>query len=126
MNVLEMQGLSTPKFINNRGNTDTVYQHQKLQQDWYNLLMTEKGTLLGKPEFGSNLHTYLFQPITMALGESIKLEVQKTIEENYDNIQITNIDVSIKGNYVYITVTYGLLNSEYGTSIDLVFERSVQ
>lgn len=123
MNVLSMSGISSPKFINTKGGTSVVVQHQKLQQDWYNLLKTERGTLLGNPEFGSDLHTYLFQPATIALGDSIKREVQRVIEDNYTSIRITNIDVALKEDYVYITVTYGLVNSEYGTSIDLVFER---
>ena len=60
INVLTLQGMSTDKVINSLGSIGVVAQHDKLQQDIRTLLLTRKGSLLGNPEYGSNLYRYLF------------------------------------------------------------------
>jgi len=52
---------------------------QAIQADIINLLLTHKGERLGNPEFGSNIHRFLFEENTPELAKSIEQDVRDTM-----------------------------------------------
>ena len=99
------------------GYSDTGYFKQTkttLQQAKYNivnLIKTIPGERLGQPEFGSNLHTLLFEPMNEDFSDILKDSIRTSLETwlpyiNIKNIEITFPDYNI--NRVNITIDFGL------------------
>ncbi len=99
------------------GYSETGYFKQTkttLQQAKYNiinLLKTIPGERLGQPEFGSNLHSILFEPMNEDFEEVLLDAIRTSIEKwlpyiNIKNIKITMPDYNI--NRVNISIDFGL------------------
>ena len=99
------------------GYSETGYFKQTkttLQQAKYNiinLLKTIPGERLGQPEFGSNLHSILFEPMNEDFEEVLLDAIRTSIEKwlpyiNIKNIKITMPDYNI--NRVNIEIDFGL------------------
>lgn len=77
---------------------------------WNNILLTHKRTYISDPEYGSNLHLMLFEPVDDATTERIKEEIEQSIGYYDDRALITNMTVSLmpngKGFSVVIEVDY--------------------
>ena len=99
------------------GYSDTGYFKQTkttLQQAKYNiinLLQTIPGERLGQPEFGSQLHSILFEPMNEDFSDILEDSIRTSLETwlpyiNIKNIEITMPDYNI--NRVNITIDFGL------------------
>ena len=99
------------------GYSDTGYFKQTkttLQQAKYNivnLIKTIPGERLGQPEFGSNLHTLLFEPMNEDFGDILEDSIRSSLEKwlpyiNIKDIKITMPDYNI--NRVNISIDFGL------------------
>ena len=85
-----------------------------LQQAKYNiinLLQTIPGERLGQPEFGSQLHSILFEPMNEDFSDILEDSIRTSLETwlpyiNIKNIEITMPDYNI--NQVNITIDFGL------------------
>jgi phage baseplate assembly protein W len=85
-----------------------------LQQAKYNiinLLQTIPGERLGQPEFGSQLHSILFEPMNEDFSDILEDSIRTSLETwlpyiNIKNIEITMPDYNI--NRVNITIDFGL------------------
>lgn len=58
-----------------------------------NILLTRKGSVPGRPKFGSDLHTLLFTQINSTIINIAKNMIFHALTEFEDRIQITNIDI---------------------------------
>lgn len=65
---------------------------------WNNILMTQRRTYLFDPEYGSDLHRILFDPIDDTTVERIKTEVVSRIRMYDNRASIEDIDVIINSN----------------------------
>ena len=85
-----------------------------LQQAKYNiinLLHTIPGERLGQPEFGSNLHTILFEPMNEDFSDILEDAVRTSIEKWLPYINIKRIKITMPNydiNRVNIAVDFGL------------------
>lgn len=61
----------------------------------YNILMTPKGTLPGKPLFGSRIHELLFNQIDDMTISLLKSIIKEAIQDWEFRINITDIDVTV-------------------------------
>ena len=108
------------------GYSETGYFKQTkttLQQAKYNiinLLKTIPGERLGQPEFGSQLHSILFEPMNEDFGDVLEDSIRSSLEKwlpyiNIKDIKITMPDYNI--NRVDITIDFGLSfePSRFGT-----------
>lgn len=77
---------------------------------WNNILLTPKRTYLYDPEYGSNLHLLLFEPVDNTTVERIKDEIERSIGYYDDRALITDITVTLmpsgKGFSVTIEAEY--------------------
>lgn len=118
INVLTLQGMSTSQVINTLGSIGVVAQHEKLQQDVRTLLLTRKGSLLGNPEYGSNLYKYLFDNSSNTNVLLINEEVKSTLKNNYNFIKDVNIESEIDGNLLYLRIDYATINTNLSTRLE--------
>lgn len=118
INVLTLQGMSTDKVINSLGNIGVVAQHEKLQQDVRTLLLTRKGSLLGNPEYGSNLYKFLFELSNTTNIALINEEVRDTLKNNYNFIKDVDITSEVQGNLLYLKIDYVTTNTNLSTRLE--------
>lgn len=119
-NIYNLQGISTD-LLNNLGGVKISQVNNKFHEDIRLLLETKKGTVIGDPSFGSNLHTLLYEPANEATGALIRQEIANTIEKFYNNLIIDNVDITFKTNTVQVSIYYKLYNSNIGDTIMLEF-----
>lgn len=118
INVLTLQGMSTDKVINTLGSIGVVAQHDKLQQDIRTLLLTRKGSLLGNPEYGSNLYRYLFDNSSNTNILLINDEVKNVLMDNYNFIKEVTINSEIDSNLLYLRIDYVTINTNLSTRLE--------
>jgi phage baseplate assembly protein W len=118
MNILSMQGISTDKVINAQGQIGVVSQHEKLQQDIKTLLLTRKGSVIGNPEYGSNLYKYLFELSSDTNLVLINTEVESVLLDNYNFITSAEIESKIESTYLYLKIDYYTINTNLSTRLE--------
>ena len=89
-----LKGLSAPKFLVH-ARTGTSEQIAKLVEDLKILLSTEKGSLFGRPDYGTEIQKYLFEPTVEMLGESIRQEIIETIRVSYPSMTVEKVEVEL-------------------------------
>lgn len=113
-----MQGMSTDKVINAYGGIGVVMQHEKLQQDIRTLLLTKKGSVIGNPGYGSNLHTYLFDHSNDNTILLINTEIKDILKNNYNFINNVETVSKVDGPALYISISYTTLNDNLSTKLE--------
>ena len=59
------------------------------------LLTTPKRSRLYKPQFGTNFLQYIYEPVDEKTYAAIRNEIEDAVAQNFDNIQIENVEVSV-------------------------------
>lgn len=118
--IYNLQGIST-NLLNNLGGVKISQVNNKFHENIRLLLETEKGTLIGDPDFGSNLHELLYEPANEATGALIRQEIANTIEAYYDNLVVESVDIIFKTNTVQASIYYKIYNSNIGDTVMLEF-----
>ena len=78
---------------------------------WNNILLTPKRTYLHDPEYGSNLHKIIFEPVDDSTVESIKSEIINAISTYDSRATIQDVIIYIKPN-----------NKGYQVDLDVDYE----
>lgn len=118
MNILNMQGLSTEQVITPLGGLGVVAQHEKLLQDIETLLLTRRGSVIGNPLYGSNLHEYLFDLSSDTTISLIEKEIEAILLENYNFITAVTTQADINGTTLHIVINYSTNNSSLSTKLE--------
>ena len=89
---------------------------------WNNILLTPKRTYLYDPEYGSNLHKLVFEPVDDSTIESIKSELIDTLMYYDNRATIEDITVTIqdtgKGYQLTVIANYEGANGTLTVSFD--------
>lgn len=120
VNIYGLSGLSLD-LLSVLGNAKYKTTVNKFQEDLKTLLETKKGTLIGDPAFGSNLIDLLYEPANESTAALIRQEVATTIENYYNNINITQVDVTFRTNTVKLLIYYTITNTNIGDTVMLEF-----
>ena len=123
MDILNLAGLSYNKPINEYGNTNRTIQATKFEEDLKLLLTTERGTLIGNPDFGSDLYKYLFNANVDLTASLVRDEIKRCIEENFDFVIVKKIDIEFDRNMLNAKITYGLYMQSSEQVVVLSFMR---
>ena len=123
MNIFNIAGASAEQTFNNLGGFKRLIQNNKFHDNLKVLLETKKGTLIGDPDFGSNLYQLLFEPANEVTSNLIRQAVAYTIENYNDNIVVDQIDVTYKSHTIQLNIRYRVLNTNVGDTIMLEFIR---
>jgi len=113
-----MQGMSTDKVINSYGGIGVVMQHEKLQQDIRTLLLTKRGSVIGNPAYGSNLHTYLFDNSSDNTILLVNTEISNILKNNYNFINDVETVSRVEGTALYISISYTTINDNLSTKLE--------
>jgi len=62
------------------------------------LLTTQKGERLYKPEFGTNLRTFIFEPLDNQTIIAIQEEIQSSVTKNIQGVTIDSVNVEQNSN----------------------------
>lgn len=100
-------GLSSSKFLKG-SRTSYTAQVPKLVEDLKLLLSTEKGTLWGRPDYGTNLQEYLFEPTIENTGDLIRQEIVSTIRRSYPNLALNKVDIKFIENGINVNIYYNI------------------
>lgn len=118
--IYNLQGISTD-LLNNLGGVKISQINNKFYENIRLLLETEKGTLIGDPSFGSNLHELLYEPANAATAALIRQEIANTIETYYNNLIVESVDITFKTNTIQASIYYKIYNSNIGDTVMLEF-----
>lgn len=116
-------GPSAEALLNSLGGWRKIASNTKFNDDLKVLLETRRGTLIGDPSFGSNLHELLFEPANEATASLIRHEVANTIEEHFGNINIESVDVTFRPLTVKLDISYSFINTNVGDTAIIEFIR---
>lgn len=116
-------GPSAEALLNSLGGWRKIASNTKFNDDLKVLLETRRGTLIGDPSFGSNLHELLFEPANEATASLIRHEVASTIEEHFGNINIESVDVTFRPLTVKLDISYSFINTNVGDTAIIEFIR---
>ena len=128
-----LKGLSSTKFLHN-SRTKTSGQIAKLVEDLQLLLSTEVGTLFGRPDYGTRLKQYLFEPVVEIMGEQIRQEVVRAIQNSYPTMHLNEVNIEllrvsekqpelINGNRVELQYSVNQSNLNQLISFDIMREQ---
>ncbi len=123
MNIFGIAGASADTLLNNLGGFRRLVSNNKFQDNLKVLLETRKGTLIGDPEFGSDLYQILFEPASEATAAEIRQEVATVIEKYYTNVVIDSVDVTFKPATVQLNIFYRIMNTNIEETTMLEFIR---
>lgn len=122
-NIFGISGASAESLLNSLGSFRRIVSNNKFRDNLKVLLETRKGTLIGDPEYGSNLYQLLFEPANEATGALIRQEVVNTIEKYYNNIIIDSVDITFTKTTVQLKISYRVTNTNIGDTVMLEFIR---
>jgi phage baseplate assembly protein W len=96
--------------ITSSGDFQKVTNIDVIISSWNNILLTPRKTHLHDPEYGSDLHKMVFEPIDDQTIDSIKIEIEDRIQQYDDRAIIDDIQVRLiaggKGFEVDVYVDY--------------------
>jgi phage baseplate assembly protein W len=89
---------------------------EKMKSEMLHIIFTPKGQRYRKPEFGTDLIKYLFEPNDSDTWASIKTEIRTQVSKYLPNISFKDINIYTdeeNGNMLYADITYGVLKGSY-------------
>ena len=123
MQVPKFRGLNSEELFNVQGGTGVVEGNVKFQQDVKHLLETPLGSVLGNLNYGSNLYRYIFLPLRESTGNLIQEEIKTRIENNYSDITVDSVDVTMGDKTINKTIGFNNNNSNIKDYIEMDIER---
>lgn len=112
MNVELLSGITyNEETFNIQGGTSNSRGNDKIKEDLKLLLTQEKGKFYPDPEFGSELHKYMFEPITDVLAREMRAEITELIGKYYPQLTIVSIDILSGENTIQISIHYSYSDS---------------
>ena len=85
-----------------------------IKQAIVNLLLTNKGERPFNPDYGSNIRSYLFEPLDYATAGQVSSSIQNTLTEFEPRITVISIDTSpnYDQNGFEVELTYEIVGSD--------------
>lgn len=118
-------GLSSTHFLKG-SRTSFTSQVPKLIEDLQLFLSTPVGTLFGRPDYGTRLQEYLFEPTIESTGEMIRQEVVNALTRSYPNLKLQKVDITFIENGITVTIYYSVNQNGMSQMLnfDILRERS--
>ena len=120
--IFGISGIST-ELLSGLGNVKNTTSVKKFHEDLKVLLETKRGTLIGDPDFGSNLYTLLYEPANQQTAAKIRQEIVLAIERYYEQVVIDQLDVAFKPHTVQLSIYYRMFNTNIQDTVMLEFIR---
>lgn len=98
----------------------TKNSKEAVKSNLYHLLMTTKGSRLYRPEFGTRIMDFLFEPMDNQTYEAVQNEIISAVQTNIQGIDIENIELTVDENNKAIS-----LNVKYSYNEGLFLVKDV-
>ena len=98
-----------------------------IKQAIVNLLLTNKGERPFNPDYGSNIRSYLFEPLDYGTAAQIELSITSTLDKFEPRITVRSIDIypNYDNNSFDVDMTYEIVGSEDPpVAVELVLNRT--
>lgn len=115
------EGWAFPLAVSN-GKVVTATDVQAINRSIEIILSTAKGERLMRPDFGTDLHNYLFKPLTEINRARMATEVKSSLAAWEPRIRVLEINVKIRNGepaVAYIDISYQIRSSN--TKANLVY-----
>jgi phage baseplate assembly protein W len=102
-----------------------VVNEQAIKQSIRNLLLTDRGERLFRPNLGSDIKALLFEnatPVTLKLAESHIKELI-TLNEKRCNLISCTVSSNLDTNYVEITILFNVINRTETVEFNIILDR---
>jgi len=96
---------------------------EAIKNNLINFFLTNPGDRPLNPLFGGGLRNFLFEQITNGSLDFLKDEIQRKINENFQNINIISLEVSKSEdiNEVKMNLTYNIINRGTTDTLEIEF-----
>lgn len=102
-----MVRIDYPFRLDPRGRTATTGRDDHLRDLIEQLLFTDPGERVNRPDFGSGLRQLVFEPASVELAASLQFSVQASLERWLgDRIAIEGVEVSVEESTLRVVVRY--------------------
>lgn len=90
-------------------------QEDKVTSELLHLIFTPKGQRLRKPNYGTDLIRYIFEPNDETAWAAIKKEIQESVSKWINNVNLNDIQVvsTEEGNEIYVRIDYSVIDGNY-------------
>lgn len=119
--LTNIRTISFPNIVNViNGNCQCSTETKSINECLGLLLTSSKGEFLGDPDFGTDIHRYIFDHNDVAMEEIVKSQILDAVSQYMDRIEMTDISIEREDNLVRITLSYSIRNSNIGDEYELV------
>ena len=96
-----------------------------IKQSLKTLVLTRNGDRLFRPEVGSNVYSYLFEPIMPETTISIQKAIEDIINKYEPRVLVSDVEVlpEIDYNRYTINITFSMVNDPKPLEIDFFLDR---
>ena len=122
------RGLSTTNtFDRVKLSTNVITGIDKIQDSIYNILSTKVGERLFLPEFGSRLHTLIFEPNNAIFADLADFYIRDALGKWERRIEVTDVSILTEqeGNIVPIEISYRITNSNIYDTYVYPFNKTI-
>ena len=122
------RGLSTTNtFDRVKLSTNVITGIDKIQDSIYNILSTKVGERLFLPEFGSRLHTLIFEPNNAIFADLAVFYIRDALGKWERRIEVTDVSILTEqeGNIVPIEISYRITNSNIYDTYVYPFNKTI-
>ena len=119
--LTNIRTISFPNIVNViNGNCQCSTETKSINECLGLLLTSSKGEFLGDPDFGTDIHRYIFDHNDVAMEEIVKSQILDAVSQYMDRVEMTDIAIEREDNLVRITLSYSIRNSNIGDEYELV------
>ena len=97
----------------------------KVASEIAHVILTRKGTRIRKPEFGTDLIKYVFEPNHTDTWQGVKNEIVTSVSRFVPNVSINDIRVvqsNDERNVIYVRIDYSVIEGNNETNDSFVTE----
>jgi len=113
-------GLTFPLRIDHSGGLGVVRAEEKVRQSIVMILSTAKGERVMRPEFGCDIHSFVFTTLDATNITLIKSAVREALVRWEPRIELTSLDVkqdAIRLNHLLIGVGYRIRQTNFQANL---------
>lgn len=120
--VKNWKGFSNVNEVQKVGEFDLTFELDNLEQSINNIINTRKGSRAGDPDYGTNLHKYVFDPNDPIISDIIYLDILEALSKYERRIIINNLNlITDPDNYTTsVSLDYSLRGREVQNKDDII------
>lgn len=109
------------------GKTNIAEYHESIQESIKLLLLTNKGELLGDPQYGTNLIKHIHEPNTLILQDLLSDDISKVITKYEKRIRVSPNDITFtkENKKLYINIMYTVIRTNEASTFTLELLKEV-